>query len=63
MSKKKNKKKSVTFPKHIYVTVDTQDREPILLCDETADAAEHGDQVAIYELLDVKTKRVDHSLE
>jgi hypothetical protein len=51
------------FPKTIYVKREQDQNSSYFLADESPDSVEHGERVGIYELQEVKTKRVDHSLE
>lgn len=54
------------WPTQIYVKRETDENDPktaLLLTEETPAFAEDGDDVAIYTLQDVKTKRVTHTLE
>jgi hypothetical protein len=50
------------FPKLIYVTHEG-DEDPYLSADSVLDSFDADKKVAIYELREVKTKRVDHWLE
>lgn len=51
------------FPKQIYVKREEDtDGSSYLLADETPDTIEDGEKVAIYELREVQTKRVTHTL-
>jgi hypothetical protein len=50
----------------MYLTRETDPNDPetsYFSANETAETAEDGDDVAIYELQEVKTKRVTHTLD
>lgn len=52
------------FPKHIFVTVEGDGADDTFLsATATHDVVGDGQKVAIYELREVKTKRVTHELE
>jgi hypothetical protein len=57
-------KKSVLFPKKVFVTVQNEGTDDqYLAVEETPDTAEDGQSVAVYELRDIRTKRVTHQLD
>jgi hypothetical protein len=58
------KKNAPRFPKqiHVFAADDDGRSEPYLVIDDGTDSRD-GQRVAVYELKDVKTKRVTHSLE
>lgn len=57
------KKATTKFPKTIMVRRITDSGDPFLTVDEDGTEAEDGETVAIYELREIKTKRVTHGLE
>jgi len=61
------KKKATPFPKRIAVVelIDGADDDSCLIAsrDLTAPNADDGEQVAVYELVEIKTKRVTHELD
>ncbi len=62
MSKSK-KEKAMKLPKLIYVTVDGEGYGQYLAADATPDSKEDGDKVGLYELREIQTKKITHSLE
>lgn len=64
MAKKLSKKEVAAFPKTMFIRREDDDNDgPYFIADEDGSAAEDGDAVAIYELREVRRKRVAHSLE
>jgi hypothetical protein len=52
------------FPKTIYITQEkSEGLDPYLVADATTDSVENRSKVGVYELREIKTKRVDHRLE
>lgn len=51
------------FPDTIYVRIEEEGAGSYLLADESFEAAEHGQEVARYRLIEVSTKRVIHELK
>jgi hypothetical protein len=60
---KKVKKLPPQFPDYIYVYRDNPDeQETVLIADRNADDVANGERVAIYKLVEVRSKRVRHDL-
>jgi hypothetical protein len=51
------------FPAQIYVRRETDGDDTYLLADEEKQSGEDGEQIAIYVLQEVKTKRITHLLD
>jgi hypothetical protein len=62
---KKQKPAAAQFPKtlHVYQEQDTNSDEAYLMTSETGEEIEDGAPVAVYELREIKTKRVTHAIE
>lgn len=57
------KKTKSQFPNRIYARIVNENDVPILIADETYDAADDGEEIGVYFLESVEVKRVAHSLE
>ena len=62
MAKKRQAKKAPAFPDVIYVKREPDEDNPYLVAEETMDAFDHGEQVAVYERRAVKTVTVTKAL-
>jgi len=63
MAKKPAKKHKPQFPDFIYVHRENPDEQGTLLfADREVDGVNDGERVAIYKLVEVRTKRVRHDL-
>lgn len=60
---KKKSKSDKNFPQQLYVHIDIADNDPIYIADYEIRAAPDESLVAIYELREVKTKTITHSLK
>lgn len=50
------------FAKTLYVVIDNQDNDPIMIVHDTISTIDHNEPVAIYQLVEVKKKLVTHEL-
>ena len=57
-----NKRKGKTLPKQIYVRWENESDEPYLGASETPDGIEDGVKVGVYQLCEVKTKKITEEL-
>lgn len=62
MKKKATKQAQASFPKQVFITREGERDGEYLQASETPNDAENGQTVAVYELRDVKRKRVTHEL-